>query len=235
VSLAGNFTGTGNDEFTFSVVGSGTVGVTPNLSLEARNNAGQLLATWNVGQGYEPGSELPGVQGIKARIGAGTLNNGDNLSTRVIAQPDTAGILTALGLNSFFQGDTPGTLQVRPDLVLRPELLSGSRSGLPADGTNWRRLATEMEAPTVAGGVSNMRKFLTDLTTDVGSQVQDLGQRQGGLEALGEGLEAERQNVSGVDPNEELMRLLQYQRSFQLSSRFLVVVNETLQELMRLV
>ena len=80
-----------------------------------------------------------------------------------------------------------------------------------------------------------MRKYLTDLTTDVGSQVLDLDQRQTALVSLGAGLEAERQSISGVDPNEELDKLLQYQRSFQLSSRFLGVVNDTLQELLRLV
>jgi len=234
-SIGGQYTGKANDEFTYTVVGSGTVGVTPNLGMEARNSAGQLIGAWNIGQGYEPGSELPAIQGVKARIGGGTLNNGDSFSTRVIAQPDTAGILTALGVNTFFQGDTPGSLQVRPDLVMRSELLAGSRSGLLADGSNWQRLVAGLDANTLSGGASNMRKYLTDLTTDVGSKVLDLDQRQTALVSLGAGLEAERQSISGVDPNEELVKLLQYQRSFQLSSRFLRVVNDTLQELLRLV
>jgi flagellar hook-associated protein FlgK len=52
---------------------------------------------------------------------------------------------------------------------------------------------------------------------------------------VGQRLLAERQSVSGVDPNEELVRLLQFQRAFQMSSRYLVVVNDTLDELLRLV
>jgi flagellar hook-associated protein 1 FlgK len=153
----------------------------------------------------------------------------------VLADPDTAGILTALGLNSFFEGDFAGTLRIRQDLPTNLEQLSGSRSGLPADGSNWKRLADALEEPLLAGGTSNMRKFFADFTTDVGSQVQDLDQRQTALEALGNGLEAERQAISGVDPNEELLRLLQYQRSFQMSARFMTVVNETLDDLLRLV
>lgn len=234
-TITGNYSGAANDQFTFSVVGNGTVGVTSDLKLEARNNAGQLIGTWNIGQGYEPGSELSPLQGIRLRIGAGTFSNGDSFATRVVAQSDTSGVLAALGINSFFQGDAPGTLQVRPDLVLRPELLSGSRTGNVADGTNWKRLADALEAPNLASGSSNLQKFITDLIADVGSQVQDLDQRESALASLGEGLEVERQNVSGVDPNQELMRMLQYQRSFQMSAKFITVVNETLQELMQLV
>jgi flagellar hook-associated protein 1 FlgK len=168
-------------------------------------------------------------------LSPGTVNNGDNFGARVIAEPDAAGLLTALGLNTFFEGDQAGTLKLSPALRANPDLLSGTRTGLPADGSNWRRLAAEMESPLLAGGASNMRKFLSDLIADVGSRVQDLDQRQTALESLGQGLEVERQSISGVDPNEELLRLLQYQRSFQMSARFLTVVNETLQDLFLLV
>jgi flagellar hook-associated protein FlgK len=231
----GVYTGASNDVFTFTVVGSGTIGVTPGLTLEARNSAGQLLASFNIGQGYEPGTVLGPVEGVGARLNPGTVNNGDNFGARVIAEPDAAGLLTALGLNTFFEGDQAGTLKLSPALRANPDLLSGTRTGLPADGSNWRRLAAEMESPLLAGGASNMRKFLSDLIADVGSRVQDLDQRQTALESLGQGLEVERQSISGVDPNEELLRLLQYQRSFQMSARFLTVVNETLQDLFLLV
>ena len=46
--------------------------------------------------------------------------------------------------------------------------------------------------------------------------------------------------VSGVDPNEELLEMLQYQRGFQAAAaaaaaRFVTAIDETLAELMRLI
>ena len=63
---------------------------------------------------------------------------------------------------------------------------------------------------------------------DVGIQVQQLDQGQTAKQALGAQLEAQRQGVSGVDPNEELIVLLQFQRAFQTSAKYLGVVNDTL-------
>ena len=41
------------------------------------------------------------------------------------------------------------------------------------------------------------------------------------FDALGQQLNNQLQSVSGVDPNEELMRLVQYQRSYQMSAQFI--------------
>lgn len=232
--VGGLYTGANNDNFTFTVVGNGTVGVTPNLMLEARNSSGALVGSWNIGQGYEPGSDLAAFQGITVRLSSGTVNNGDSFTSRAIAQSDTAGLLPALGLNSFFEGDF-GNLRVRADLLAAPERLSGSSSGLPADGANFRLMASVRDLRLLANGQNTLEQFYGQLAADVGSRVQDLEDRHAAQESLGRGLEAERQSISGVDPNEELLRLVQYQRSFQLSSRFLTVVNDTLADLLRLV
>jgi flagellar hook-associated protein 1 FlgK len=232
--MGGVYTGAGNDTFTYTVVGSGAIGVAPNLALEARNSSGTLLGTWNIGQGYEPGSALPAIQGVRARLSAGTVNSGDSFAIQVVANADTSGLLPALGLNAFFEGE-PGDLRVRADLLSNPENMAASRTGLPADGANLRRLASVRDQALANDGVRTFQESYADLAANIGSRVRDLEDRLAAEEAVGRGLEAERQSVSGVDPNEELMRLMQYQRSFQLSARFLSVVNETLAELLRLV
>ncbi|HYV38343.1 MAG TPA: flagellar hook-associated protein FlgK, partial [Gemmataceae bacterium] len=45
--LAGVYRGAGNDRYSFTVVGNGTVGVTAGLSLEVRDSAGSLLGAFN--------------------------------------------------------------------------------------------------------------------------------------------------------------------------------------------
>jgi flagellar hook-associated protein 1 FlgK len=63
-SVSGTYTGTVNDTYTFKALTSGTIGVTPNLTLEIRNSAGQVLGTVQVGQGYAPGTAIPAVDGL---------------------------------------------------------------------------------------------------------------------------------------------------------------------------
>ena len=66
-------------------------------------------------------------------------------------------------------------------------------------------------------------------------RVQDLSNQQTAQQALGQQLTAQQQAVSGVDTNEELTNLLQYQRSFQMASEYINVVNQTLTTLMGII
>lgn len=231
-TIAGRYAGTKNDMLDFRVVGAGTVGAGSNLSLEVRNGAGALLTTFNIGQGYEAGTDLE-VLGVKVRLATGSVNNGDSFQVRVAADPDSAGILAALGINSFFTRDNSGSLQVRPDLLAHPERFALSLSGQPGDGANLVRLVALRDANTISGQ-SSFRQFLADLIGNVGSQVQDATDKKSAHDALAQQLEEQRQSASGVDANEELIRLVQYQRAYQLSARFVSVVNQTLDELLRI-
>jgi flagellar hook-associated protein FlgK len=229
--LAGNYQGSVNDEWSFTVVGSGTIGVSDSLTLEVRSGSGALLATHNIGAGYEPGAVLPAVNGVSVTLSAGTVNDGDAFGSPVIAHADTANLLAALGLNTFFTGDPRRGYAVHPELLAKPELLAASRSGLSGDGSNLQRMTGLRDVPLMAEGSQSFRAYFGALIGDVGIQVQDLGQRLTAKQALGDSLEAQRQEVSGVDPNEELARLLGYQRSFQASARYIATVNESLNEL----
>lgn len=233
--LAGTYNGTNNDTLRYTVVGSGTVGVTPNLRLEVRNGAGNVVKTLDIGQGYSPGSELDLGNGLKLTLAAGTANNNDNFTTRVVGQTDTANLLPALGVNSFFTGTTAADLRVRPDLAANPEQMAASRSGQVSDGSNLRRIVSQRDARVLSSGTQTFRQYADGIVGDIGIQVRDVNDRQTALEILGDRLEAERQSISGVDSNEELVILLQFQRSFQMAARYISVVDETLSDLMRLV
>ncbi len=232
--LSGSYTGTTDDNYVYSVVGSGTVGVTPNLALEVRNGAGALLDRWNIGQGYEPGTFLT-VNGVSVGLSSGTANNGDNFAAPVVAQPDSAGLLPALGLGSFFVGSGARDIAVRPELLAQPALLQVSHSGRSGDGANLRQMAALRDQPLLANGTQTFRQHYAALVGDVGSRVQQLGQEETAKQVIGQQLEAQRQSISGVDPNEELVHMLQFQRSFQMSARYLTAVNDTLEELANLI
>ncbi|MCS7160127.1 MAG: flagellar hook-associated protein FlgK [Gemmatales bacterium] len=230
----GTYTGTKNDVYTVTAVNSGTVGLTPNLTLEVRNSAGQLLRTVSVGQGYAPHSAVAFGDGLVLELSAGTIHAGDTFQLPVIAQPDTTGLLTALGLNTLFTGTDASTIQVHAELLASPQRLAVSQSGASADTGRLRQMVAVREQVVFDNGLT-LSGFFERLMADLGAQVQATRQTQEHLQAVGQQLRAEQQALSGVDANEELVRLLQYQRAFQLAARYVAVVNETLEELLRLV
>lgn len=233
--IGGQYTGTSNDTYTFQVVGSGTVGVTPNLALKVTDASGNPIATLNIGQGYSPGTPLTVANGVTVQLASGTANNGDVFSTPVIAQPDTAGILTSLGLGTFFTGSSSADIAVQPALLSNPSLLAASRNGTTGDNSNLTRLIALHDQTLLGNGTQTFTQANDAIVGSVASQVQQLTTLKTSQQALGQQLTAQQQSISGVDPNEELVNLLNFQRSFQIASEYLGVVNTTLQSLTQIV
>ncbi|MCS7167834.1 MAG: flagellar hook-associated protein FlgK [Gemmatales bacterium] len=232
--VSGSYTGSQNDVYTIQAVNSGTVGVTPHLTLEIRNSAGQLLGTVSVGQGYAPGSAVSLVDGLILEMSPGTLQAGDAFQVPVIAQPDTSGLLTALGLNTLFAGSDAGTMRVHPEVAASPERLALSRSGATADTERLQQMLALREQPVFDSGLT-LGGYYDRLIADLATQLQAMRQNREHLQVVGQQLQVHQQAISGVDANEEVVRLLQYQRAFQLAARYIVIVHETFEELLRLV
>ncbi len=233
-TVTGRYTGTDNDLLDFRVVGSGTVGVTQPLSLEVRNSAGTLLRSVNIGLGYQPNSEIDAGDGILVKLPTGTVNNGENFTVRVVSNSDTGNLLTSLGLNTFFEGDDSSGLKVRPDLMSNPEHFNASTTGRAADNANLLRIVNLRDSKNLTQGTETFSQFLTSMIGQVGSQIQDLQIRQTASRAVSDRMRAEQQAYSGVDPNEEAVKMLQYQRAFQMSARYITAVNEAFDSLLNL-
>ena len=190
---------------------------------ERNDFAGRNLGFLNLGNG------------LTVKLASGTANDGDSFTTKVVAQADTSGILTALGVNTLFQGNSAGNLEVRPDLIASPENFAAALTGQRGDSANLRRLATIRDQPLLATGTQTLGQFYAGMVGDIGVQVSTLNERENTQALLSQQIEAQRQSVSGVDPNEELTKLLQFQRAFQAASRFISTVDQTLQELFQIV
>jgi flagellar hook-associated protein FlgK len=234
-ALQGSYTGAKNDTYTFRMAGSGQVGVTPGLAINVRDGSGNLVTTLPIGQGYEPGSNLPAVNGVVVQMGAGTVNAGDQFQTAVVGQPDTAGVLTALGVNTLFSGSNATDIAVRPDLLSDPRQLATGLTGAQGDNGNLSRLSALQDKSLLGNGTQTFSQYYANMAGTLGGQVQSLTQQQSAKQALGQNLTAQQQSVSGVDNNEELLHLLQFQRGFQMSSEYLSVVNQTLDELANII
>ena len=89
-------------------------------------------------------------------------------------------------------------------------------------------MAAVRDLPVLGNSSQTLGQAYAALVGDMAQQVQALDQRQTNQSSFMESLKAQQQSVSGVDPNEELVKMLEFQRTFQLASRYISTVNEAL-------
>lgn len=143
-----------------------------------------------------------------------------------VADTDTGGALAALGVNTLFSGISAGTIAVRPEVLADPNLLAASRSGQPGDSSNLDRMAAVREQPLIAG--RTLSQDAIDLAASVGTQVSSLSDYQSAQTGVLKNLAAQEQAVGGVNMDEEMVSLLDYQRMIQGATKFMSVVNTSL-------
>ena len=233
-TFSGQWTGDANGQLDVTFSGPGDIGTTPGLTATVRNAAGDVLATLDVGAGYEAGTDLPVIEGVALSFGLGTVAAGDSFSTLTTADSDTTGLLSALGINSLFTGDQPGTYFVKAEVISDPSLLAVSTTGRSGEAENIAALARLRDVSQSSLSDRTFVESLADLTAGAGLDVQHARNQQTQLTAFGERLQRDRDSISGVDPNEELLRMLEVERAFQAAARFVTVIDETITELINM-
>lgn len=231
-ALSGSFTEEANDNYTFTFLDSGTVGVTPGLRVQVTDQAGNTIATLDVGQGYEAGQPIAVANGVRLSLSSGDITSGDYFMARAIGSPDTANLLSSLGLNSFFTGRDAATIEVSGDLLDNADRLATSHTGELGDATNLQRLIALRDRPSMESGTITMSDYFIQTVADVGVDVQSLTEQRDTNQLLTDRLEQQRQSISGVDTNEEMINLLKYQRMFQVASKYISAVNDAYNELL---
>ena len=231
--LGGVYTGP-NTSYTFQVVGGGPVGQTAGLELQVTDANNNPVATVNIGQGYTAGTPISLPGGVTLQLSAGTLTAG-SFTYPVVSQPDTANVLSALGIDSLLTGSTAGDLGVNPTIAGDPTQLAGSLTGAASDSSNFEQLAALQYQQPLANGTATYLGYYTNMVSDIGAQVQNAQNTQQAQQSLTQQLDTQRQGVSGVDPNTELVNMLQYQRAFQMSAQFISTVNTTYDDLLNMI
>ncbi len=230
-TMGGEFTGTTNDAYTYTFLSSGTIGVTPGLQARVTDQSGNVLGTFNIGQGYEAGQPIEGPNGVTLALSTGDVAAGDSLMAKVVGQPDSAGILTTLGINTFFSGIDAGTIKVNTLLTSNPNALATSRTGQPGDTSNLQRFVNLQDEQRMASGTETMASFFNQMVADVGTQVSSLDQQSSTNQILTTRLREQQQSMSGVNINEEMLNIIKFQQMFQSAAKYVSAVNEMYQQL----
>lgn len=228
VSVSGSAANAAAQNYTFKAVGDGQIGVTSGLGVEVYDANGALLTTLNIGEGYEPGTKLEIVEGVSVAFSAGSIAGSAQqfFGLEVPGETDTSDVLAAFGLNAFFTGDDSASIGVNSAFEGNPELVAGSAGGGPGDGENFLALAA-------VGDTSLQELDDVSLTGFYNLFAADLGASSAGTKAALDSstlvmltLEQQRANVSGVNPDEELLDLERMQQLYDASVKFIQVLRE---------
>ena len=148
---------------------------------------------------------------------------------------DSSGALAALGVNTFFTGGDSYDIAVDPTLATDVAKIAAARGHVPGD--NRAALAIAGLKDQSLSGLDGL-SITGFWNRHVESNAIALAQAREQVQAdstVRSTLEQQQQAVSGVNADEETINLLQHQRGFQASARFISVVDELMQTLLSLV
>lgn len=150
-----------------------------------------------------------------------------------VSNPDTAGVLAGLGINGLFSGSGAANISVNPAIAANPNLLATSQTGEPGDTSNLQRMAN-LQTQSLVNGQTLSEDF-TSIATTVGTSVQQMTDQQTSQTGLLQSLNDQDQSVTGVDQNQELVKMVNAQQLISAASQFMAVVNNTLTSLINII
>ncbi len=236
ISVSGVYSGTENDTFRFSVSGAGAVG-NGTLQLEVKDNsgAGNVIANLSIGSGYAAGDKLDVGNGIRVSIGAGDFGAGDSFDVDAFADSDTTGVLSAIGMNTLFSGTDAESMMVRSDIVNSHTRIATALGADMTDNTNALRIADIKDLALSNLNSMTAPEYYRRLATDIGTLVSGRKMNEDNAEVIVQDLAKQRDEISGVDINDESARLLLLEQMYKAMAGFMRTVQTSLATVMEII
>lgn len=179
---------------------------------------------------------LNGVSGITASI---TTDNklrltADSSNVEFAFAGDTSGTLAALGLNTFFSGSSASDIGVSSVLRADPGKLAVSSGGIGVDSGNAELLAGFGDRSLDSQNGASISQVYERIVSDT-AQASNVSQAVAdGFRTFQTTLQGQQLAISGVSIDEEAVNMIQYQRAFQASAKFISTLNDLLDTLVNL-
>jgi flagellar hook-associated protein 1 FlgK len=147
---------------------------------------------------------------------------------------DSSGALAALGLNTFFSGTTATDIGINSDVRQNPQLFAASGGGIGEDAAIAERLAVLLTKPLTSQGGQSLALMYDQMTGDLAQRAAENRAATEGFRVFQQTLEGQHLAISGVNLDEETVRMIAFQRMFQASARVIATINELLETLVNL-
>jgi len=155
---------------------------------------------------------------------------GSSRAIRVTGDAD--GLMEDLGIiNPFFTGTDASDIEVSSAVREDPARIAASRSGAPGDNENALAIIALKNALTMNTGSATFSDFYNNAVARIGMGSQEAARSVENTGLVLEQLENLRESVSGVSTDEELLKMLQYQRAYEAAARLISTADSMLDTL----
>ncbi|MEZ6070686.1 MAG: flagellar hook-associated protein FlgK [Pirellulales bacterium] len=147
---------------------------------------------------------------------------------------DDSGFLAAMGLNTFFTGATAGNLAVNQTLLDDPGKFAASSEGIGAGTGTAVELAAFLDRPLETANDFTIKDVYDRM---IGGLTQSSSESKAvaeGFAVFEETLRGQSLSVSGVNIDEEVIRMISFQRAYQATARYISTVSSMLETLINL-
>jgi flagellar hook-associated protein 1 FlgK len=179
---------------------------------------------------------LDDISGITATItNDGRLQiTADAQKLQFSFQNDSSNFLNAVGINTFFTGDSAMTININEVVANDPSKLAMSLSGIGNGTENGVKLAQAFEDPIESLNGRSLKEAYEDMVVRVTQDVSLQAGKTEGLQNFYQTLEAKNLAVTGVNMDEEAVKMIFYQRVYQANSKLIQVSSDMLDTLVNL-
>ncbi|ACM93036.1 flagellar hook-associated protein FlgK [Nautilia profundicola AmH] len=164
------------------------------------------------------------------------LSKKTDQNTYVGLDNDNADFGGAFGINKFFDGNNASNIQLRQELQDDPSLIKASKTPNSGDNTiansvlqlQYDNINFYVNGKTQSNTIYG---FYRGLTADLANQTQIVSSKKESTQTLLTSISNEYYSLSGVNIDEELVNLEQYQRGYQANAKVITTINQMLDAL----
>jgi flagellar hook-associated protein 1 FlgK len=198
------------------------------LQVEVGTDPAQTVrVTWAsdsypAGVGGKAGGLLSGVNDVIPRYANGLAAAAQDLADAVNAVHRTGFALDGSTNRDFFVAASGGGIQVNADIVTDPRLIAAAASaGATRDGSIAQQIAE----------LTGVGDRYQRLVVDLGVETQAVNRRVEVQSAIIAHVDQARDSAAGVNLDEEMTLMLQYQHAYDAAARFLTAIDQALDTL----
>lgn len=192
----------------------------------------------------------PNLQNLTATIAQGKLEINADTGFTFAFSDDTSNVLPALGINTFFQGSSAGSIAVNPmmdnkDFIAAAQIDTDG-SFTSGDNTNAIAIAglqhistdipewtcNRVNGNTEGSITATIEGYYRSMVGSIGIVSQNISRAKDFNEAMVNRLSEIRDSVSGVSLDEEIANLMKYQHAYSAAAKLISISDEMLNTLL---
>ncbi|MBF0352264.1 MAG: flagellar hook-associated protein FlgK [SAR324 cluster bacterium] len=153
----------------------------------------------------------------------------------VIFGNDETELTLVMGFNNFFESlQGAADMRISDKILKDPNNIATGKDLVPGDNQVALKIATMQTEPTMNDDTMTFDEFYNGILADVGLRIQRNQTDKEHQDALLSQFQEIRDSISSVNLDEEIAQMVQYQKAYEASARFITTVNEMMDTLLRM-